>query len=196
MFFLSLGAFSTLIFQIQDKKNILPMCIYALCSLTMFGISTLYHRIYWSQKNRLLWKKLDHAGIYLMIAGTFTPVAMMGLSLESGKIVLWSIWSITVLGIIQSLFFVQIPKFVSSIFYLIAGYLILPFMSELNLNIGLNRVLGIIFGGIAYSIGAICYAFKWPHLNPKILGYHEFFHLFVNLGAILHFMVIYSLVLK
>jgi hemolysin III len=194
MFFIALGAFIPLIVSTSTPVESISISIYAICTLTMLGISTLYHRITWSPEKRLLWKKLDHAGIYIMIAGTFTPIAMLALGGSSGEKILITIWVVAILGVIQSIFFVNVPKLVSSIIYLIAGYLIVPYVSELRVNIGNTIVWLIISGGLSYSLGALCYAFKRPVLNPKVFGYHEIFHIFVNIGAIIHFIVISTLI--
>ncbi len=129
-----------------------------------------------------------------MIAGTFTPVATLALPAESTKTLLITIWAVAAFGTIQSLFFVNLPKFVNAIFYLVMGYLILPYLSDLTGKIGLTLTWTLIAGGLLYTVGAICYALKRPVLNPQVFSYHEVFHLFVNLGAALHFSVINSLV--
>jgi hemolysin III len=194
MFFVGLGALIPLLFRTHSLNEFIAILIYAVCGLTMFGVSTLYHRVTWSQERRLLWKKMDHAGIYLMIAGSFTPIALLALPESSGKILLAIIWGVAAVGILQSIFFVNVPKYVSSIIYLIAGYLIVPYIGELKISLGILNVWLMFLGGIAYSIGAICYALKWPQFNPKYFGYHEVFHIFVNIGAIFHFFVISSLI--
>lgn len=193
MFFIFLGA-SLMLISISSNYK-LELIVYSLCAMVMFGISSLYHRIYWSLKVRALWKKLDHAGIYLMIAGTFTPVATAGLSDASAKNLLIAVWLVALVGIIQSLIFVRFPKWVSSLIYLAAGYMILPYFSELKNNIGNVNITLVILGGLFYSIGAVVYGLKRPHFNPKFFGYHEFFHIFVNLGATFHFMAISRIVL-
>ncbi len=194
MFFVGLGALIPLLFRTHSLNEFFAIFIYAVCGLTMFGISTLYHRITWSQERRLLWKKMDHAGIYLMIAGSFTPIALLALPEPSGKILFAIIWGVAAVGILQSIFFVNLPKYVSSIIYLIAGYLIVPYIGELKISLGLLNVWLMFLGGLAYSAGAICYALKWPKFNPKYFGYHEVFHIFVNIGAIFHFFVIQGLI--
>ncbi len=194
MFFVALGALIPLLFRTHNVKELFAILVYAVCGLTMFGVSTLYHRITWSQERRLLWKKLDHAGIYLMIAGSFTPIALLALPESSTQILLFIIWGVAAVGILQSIFFVNVPKYVSSLIYLIAGYLIVPYIGDLKTSLGSLNVWIIFFGGIAYSLGAVCYALKWPKLNPKYFGYHEVFHIFVNMGAIFHFYVIQGLI--
>ena len=196
MFFITLGAGITLFGVSQDEIAKIAVGIYLVCALIMFGISSLYHRINWTPERRLLWKKLDHAGIYLMIAGTFTPIALLALSAPSNSKLLITIWSVAFVGILQSIFFVNLPKMVSALIYLIAGYLILPYLSELKLSIGMGNIVLILAGGIAYSIGAIAYGLKKPVLARDIFGYHEFFHFFVNLGAALHFIVVCSLAVR
>lgn len=194
MFFIMVGSCLPLVMKCNRPIEYFAMSIYLICALSMFGISTLYHRINWSMEKRLIWKKLDHSGIYLMIAGTFTPIALLGLSDSSGKTLIITIWSVALLGILQSIFFVNLPKFVNAIIYLTAGYLILPYMDELYHSIGVRNFWLIITGGIVYSLGAMAYGLKKPMLNPKVFSYHEVFHLFVNAGAIIHFLVIFSLV--
>lgn len=194
MFFIMMGACVPLIFRSKTTTEITAIVIYTLCVLTMFGISTLYHRKTWSNEKRLLWKKLDHAGIFIMIAGTSTPVAMLGLNQVNGTKFLMTIWTVAFIGILQSIFFVNLPKIVNSIIYIAAGYLIIPYFSELKLSLGMFNVWLIIAGGIVYSLGALSYGFKWPKLKPQLFGYHEVFHLLVNIGAILHFFVINSLI--
>jgi hemolysin III len=170
--------------------------VYVVCALLTFGISALYHRITWSTEARAIWRKLDHAGIYLMIAGTFTPVAMLGLSAASARNCLMTIWVVVLAGILQSVFYVNIPKIFSALIYLVAGYLIVPYMGELQQTLGALNVALLIAGGVAYTLGALCYGLKWPVLDPRYFGYHEVFHILVNAGAILHFFVINDLVLS
>jgi len=160
----------------------------------MLGISTIYHRVHWDAKSRALWRKFDHSGIYLMIAGTFTPICLLALSTESGLKLLMIIWGIAFLGILQSIFFVNIPKIFSSILYLIAGYMVLPYLGELSVKLSTFSMVMLITGGVTYSVGALAYGFKWPDMYPRVFGYHEVFHILVNIAAIMHFALIYSLV--
>ena len=194
MFFIALGALVPLIFRCETTIERIAIAVYGVCSLSMFAISSLYHRITWVPEKRLFWKKLDHAGIYLMIAGSFTPIALLGLPRESGMTLLKVIWAVAALGVLQSLFFVNMPKIISALFYMVMGYLILPYIGELKESLGMQNIWLIIAGGAAYSIGALCYGLKRPILNPNIFGYHEVFHLMVNVGAILHFTVINSFI--
>ena len=196
MFFVVLGAGVPLVYNSQGLSTRVSVSVYVVCALLTFGISALYHRITWSIDARAIWRKLDHAGIYLMIAGTFTPVAMLGLSAASARDCLMTIWIVALAGIIQSVFFVNIPKIFSALLYLVAGYLIVPYMGELQQTIGSANVWILVAGGVAYTLGALCYGLKRPVLDPRYFGYHELFHVLVNAGAILHFFVINDLVIS
>ncbi len=194
MFFIALGACIPLLIRCHRLAEYISVGVYSLCTFAMLGISTLYHRVTWTAEQRQLWKKFDHCGIYLMIAGTFTPVGVLALSESSSIKLLSTIWAVAIVGILQSIFFVNLPKMISSALYLVAGYLILPYLGEIENSIGLASFWLILAGGFSYSIGAIIYGLKRPILNPNIFSYHELFHIFVNIGVILHFIVINSLI--
>jgi hemolysin III len=194
MFFIVFGAGLPLIFDAISSGLAIAIIIYILCALTLFGVSAIYHRVHWNEKKRAFWRKLDHSSIYLMIAGTFTPIAWIALEAHSSNQLLTLIWIVAGLGILQSLFFVHIPKALSAIIYVIAGYLVLPYLPELRQALGNVQFTLIILGGVFYSVGAICYGLKRPTLNPKVFSYHEVFHLMVNFGAIAHFIVIKNII--
>jgi hemolysin III len=194
MFFTALGACLPLILSCESTLEFIAILVYTICVLVMFGVSTLYHRITWSPVRRALWRKLDHAGIYLMIAGTATPIALLGMDAISGKKFLITIWIAAFIGILQSVFFVNLPKYISALIYLGTGMLVLPYLPELKNSIGPVNSWFILAGGIVYGLGALSYGLKKPILYPRVFSYHEVFHLFVNLGAVLHFVVIYSLI--
>lgn len=194
MFFVSLGASILLIARSESRLQYISTIIYSIALLTMFGVSALYHRITWNPAQRFLMKRLDHAGIYLMIAGSFTPMCFLALPVKSGMPLLTLIWIVAFVGIIQSIFFVNISKMYSAILYLIMGYMIVPYFTELAAHIGFINLSLLIAGGIAYSIGAVSYGLKRPAFKPLVFGYHEFFHVMVGIGAILHFILIYSIV--
>jgi hemolysin III len=119
----------------------------------------------------------------------------MGLKPESMKILLITIWSVAIFGVIKSIWFTNLPKLLNAILCIVAGYMITPYFSELSVNIGSVNVALIIVGGVFYSVGAITYGVKKPNPFPKVFGYHEIFHILVSFGAIAHFIIIYSLVM-
>lgn len=194
MFFISLGALSLLLSLTDNQTELVSIGIYAVCVLSMFGISTLYHRVNWSVKNRALFRKFDHSAIFLMIAGTFTPIAVLGLSEDSAFILLAVIWSIAGLGIVKSIWLTNLPKLLNASLYIVASYVVLPYLGELSDSLGSFNIWLLGIGGIIYSVGAVIYALKKPDPFPKYFGHHEIFHLMVNIAASLHFVIIYSLI--
>lgn len=190
-FFTACGACLMLIFKTQNNLALGAAIIYSLSLIFLLGTSALYHRINWEPQARQMMKRLDHCAIYILIAGTFTPVCLLALGEESGRQLLITIWSVAIFGVVQSLFFVNAPKWLSAILYVIAGYLIMPYISELKDKVNLVLLIG---GGIVYTIGALTYALKKPNFKPLIFGYHEVFHILVIVGAALHFILIYQLV--
>ena len=194
MFDVSIVACNPLILKSTNYTEATSMIIYSVGLLSMFGFSALYHRRKSTIEVKKFLRKLDHTGIFLMIAGTFTPVCLLALPAESGLTLLTIIWIVAFIGILQSIFFGNIHRILRASIYLIAGYMALPFMSVIFLSLSTSKIVLVITGGVIYSMGAIAYGFKFPKLNPDVFGFHEVFHTLVNIAAILHFIVVYSLI--
>ncbi len=194
-FFISIFACAILISKTQTPKALIAAIIYSIGVLSMFGISALYHRVFWKPKAKAVMKRLDHSAIYILIAGSFTPVCLFALSEQDGRQLLILIWSIAILGVLKSVFWVSAPKPVSALFYVIMGWLGLPYIREFNKYLGTDKVVIILAGGIFYSIGAVFYALRKPKLSPIIFSYHELFHAFTIVAAALHYYVVYQICL-
>ncbi len=194
MFFVSIGACAMLLAKATSSIQIVSILIYSFGLLSMFGVSALYHRIHWEPKPRALMNKFDHSAIYIMIAGSCTPICLLVLGDDSGFKLLTTIWLIALIGVGQSVFFPNLPKYIRSLIYMIPGYMVLPYVSELIPKLGSTNITLLFVGGVFYTIGAIAYGTRWPVLKPLRYGYHEVFHLFVCFGAIAHFVLIYSLI--
>ena len=193
-FFFALGACAMLVYRVEEKKSLIAALTYSFSLITLFGISTLYHRPTWQPKQRMWMRRLDHSAIYILIAGTSTPICLLALAPETGIKLLQLVWGAAIFGIFQSLIWVNGPKWVSSILYVITGLLVLPFLSELRMVLTTSQIQLIFVGGALYIIGALIYALKRPNPFPKHFGYHEIFHLLVVLAAILHFLAVSPLI--
>jgi hemolysin III len=193
-FFFALGACSMLIRNAHDIKSFVATLIYSLSLVGLFGISALYHRPTWQPHQRMWMKKLDHAAIYVLIAGTATPICLLALPPVAGFKLLQLVWGAAIFGMIQSLFWVTAPKWLSAILYVTVGCLVIPYLPELKSALNTNDIWLLLGGGVVYITGAIIYALRKPDPWPQIFGYHEIFHLLVIAGAIFHFLVIYKLV--
>lgn len=193
-FFISLGACAMLIAKSSSSMAFIASFVYSLSLLLLFGVSAFYHRPHWQPRQRAIMKRLDHSAIFILIAGTFTPICLLALSSNSGLKLLIVIWSAAVAGILQSIFWVKAPKYLTALFYIAMGWQALPYLGEIKSALGLLQLALILSGGIIFTVGALFYAFKWPKLFPTTFGYHELFHLFTIVGAGLHFIVIYQLI--
>ena len=194
MFFISIIACIVLILKSSNSTEVVSTLVYSVGVLSMFGFSALYHRKKASIELKQKLRKLDHSGIFLMIAGTFTPICLLALPFESGIKLLIIIWSVATVGIIQAIFFSKIHRFLRASIYLAAGWIAFPFMPILVASLSFIKLMLVVVGGVVYSLGATTYALRLPKLSPDVFGFHEFFHILVIIAAILHFIVIYNLV--
>jgi hemolysin III len=192
-FFFSLGICSPLWISSYGTPAALSIFIYCLSLCTLFGVSALYHRPNWSASKRLWMRRLDHSCIFLLIAGTVTPICYFSLSAEEGIRVLKIIWMAAFIGILLSIFWVKKPKWVTALLCLTVGFLALPYLPDFYVSLGFQKVALLLIGSFFYFIGAMVYAFKFPDPSPKYFGYHEIFHLLVIVAAVFQFVVIYSL---
>lgn len=168
----------------------LAVFVYAGSLVVLLVGSALYHRPHWSLRTALLLRKIDHANIYLLIAGTVTPLAvMLG---DDGPWLLATMWTAAVLGILKTFLWPRAPRKVSSALYVLMGTLPLPSVPALHTLAGGSFPL-LALGGALYLVGAVVYALRWPNPAPALFGYHEIFHLFVFAAAASHFLAIWNL---
>jgi len=193
-FFVAIGACLPMIFKSEQSHSFWAALVYSLSLINLLGVSALYHRIDWKPVTRMFMRRLDHASIYMLIAGTLTPISLLTLSPASGCKLLFLTWGVAGAGILLSVAFVRKPKWVNVLCFASSVLVILPYLGEMVSVLGERNFLLILSGGILYVTGALSYALKRPNLFPRIFGYHEVFHLFVVGGGTLHFIVINSLI--
>jgi hemolysin III len=149
--------------------------IFFACSFLLFGNSALYHRFNWKPKTKLALKRIDHANIFLLIAGSYTPITMLALPFEKGLFLLTAIWTLTVLGIGFRVFWIGAPRWLYTMIYVGMGWGALVYVQDF-MTANLPMMVLILSGGLAYTIGAVVYALKRPNPFPKHFGFHEIFH--------------------
>ena len=195
-FFVALAAGAALLVVAPSGKARLAVGLYVLGLAGLLGTSALYHRVTWRRPNARRWmRRLDHSMIFVLIAGTYTPIALLVLSQPLGSVVLVVIWSGAVGGIVLSLLWPDAPRPVSAAIYISLGWVAIIAMPQLFDRLGALGIALIAAGGLLYSVGAIVYARKRPDPVPTVFGYHEIFHVLVVAAAALHFAVIAFLVL-
>ena len=168
--------------------------IYAVSMLCLYTASTVYHSLYTGIRGRLFLRKLDHVMIYFLIAGTYTPICTISLEgMLSGRVMLAVIWVMAILGTVFTLFWINMPRSLTAIIYLVMGWTAIFALSPLHRVLSSLCFVLLLLGGVLYSIGGILYALKWPGRNNKYFGCHEIFHVFIVLGSICHFLMIYQI---
>ena len=180
-----------------DHIYLISLSIYALSLILLYAASTTYHTFDLSERANTILKKIDHMMIFVLIAGSYTPICLITLKGRTGTILLALVWGIAIVGIILKAFWVFCPKWVSSVLYIGMGWTcVLAFTQILN-ALSPAAFGWLLAGGIIYTIGGVIYALKLPIFNNrhKHFGSHEIFHLFVMGGSMCHFIVMYAFVL-
>jgi hemolysin III len=189
-FFVSLGCGVGLILAASEGRARLAASIYAGAVSALLGTSALYHRVTWRPKARRWMRRLDHSMIFVLIAGTYTPVALLALKGSLASTILIVLWAGALGGVIFKLAWIDAPKWLFAIVYALLGLVTAAIFGELPAAIGWLGAIGIALGGALYLTGAVIYASEKPNPWPKVFGYHEVFHAFVLAAAGLHYAVI------
>lgn len=159
--------------------------VFMATSLLLFGNSALYHRFDWGPKTRAVLKRIDHANILLLIAGTYTPIAVLALPTDKAIILLSLVWGGALLGILFRVFWIDAPRWLYVALYLVLGWAAVMYMVDLFLANAAMMIL-VIVGGVLYTLGAVVYALKRPNPWPGHFGFHEIFHVCTVLAFLCH----------
>lgn len=180
-----------------QRIYLISAAVFIVSMILLYAASTTYHSLNLSEKTNTLLKKLDHMMIFILIAGSYTPICLLVLGGNTGKWLMILVWGIAIAGILIKAFWVYCPKWVSSVLYIGMGWIcVLAFTQILN-SLTPAAFGWLLAGGIIYTIGGVIYALKLPIFNShhKNFGSHEIFHLFVMGGSVCHFVLIYGFVL-
>ena len=159
--------------------------VFMASSLLLFGNSALYHRFNWGPRTKAVLKRIDHANILLLIAGTYTPIAVLALPPDQGILLLSLVWSGALLGILFRIFWIDAPRWLYVALYLVLGWAAVMYMPQL-FAANLAMVILVIIGGLLYTAGAVAYALKKPNPWPGHFGFHEIFHVCTVLAFLCH----------
>ena len=175
--------------------NLISLSIFMISMILLYGASASYHSFSLEGKAGLRLKRLDHMMIFVLIAGTYTPICIIALNNMTGTVLLTVIWSVAVVGMLFKLFWVTCPKWVSSVIYIAMGWAVIFAMPALIAAVSTECFVWLLAGGIMYTVGGVIYALKLIRFNTRgsLWGSHEIFHLFVLAGSLCHFICIYNL---
>jgi hemolysin III len=190
-FFVSLALGAALVVAAPAGQPRLAAAIYALSVAALFGTSALYHRITWGTQAARRWmRRLDHSMIFFLIAGTYTPFALLVLDGDLATVILIVVWAGALAGVLMKLVWIDAPKALVALTYIMLGWVAIAVFPALIEGLGVTASTLVAVGGLLYTVGALVYAFQRPDPVPKVFGYHEVFHALVILAAALQYAVI------
>jgi hemolysin III len=189
-FFAAVAAGVVLVVLTDGYRERVAVWVYAAALAALFGASALYHRVPWrSPRARLRARRLDHAMIFVFIAGTYTPFALLEFSVVTGIVVLTTVWAGAALGLAVNLCSLD-ARWLSAISYLAVGWVGVIAIPQLFPALGVAPAVLVIVGGGLYSLGALVYAVAWPNPFPSTFAFHEIFHLLVVAAAAVQFVAV------
>jgi hemolysin III len=188
------GAITLVVVSGGNLARQISLGVYGVCLILLFSVSASYHLGPWSPLARRVWRRLDHATIFLAIAGTYTPVVVNVLLGWPSIVLLVAIWVLAGSGVVVATTGIPLPRWVTVVLYLGVGWTVVFFLPALGDRIHTSGLLVLAIGGALYCAGAIVYALKRPQLWPRVFGYHEVFHILVIAATAVYFVFILATV--
>jgi hemolysin III len=179
-----------------DKIHLISLAIFIVSMILLYAASTTYHTLNLSERTNRILRKIDHIMIFVLIAGSYTPICLIVLGKSIGPLLFAIVWGIAIVGILIKAFWITCPKWFSSVLYIAMGWVCVIAFTPLVNTLSIAAFGWLLAGGIIYTIGGVIYALKLPIFNAKHknFGSHEIFHLFVMGGSICHFILMYYFV--
>ena len=174
-------------------KSLTAMTVFMISMVLLYAASTIYHSVNCSGRILRIFRKMDHMMIFVLIAGTYTPVCLLTLPKPSGLMLLAAVWGIALVGIFIKGFWITCPKWFSSVLYIAMGWSCLSVLGQLFSLLPLHAFLWLLAGGLIYTAGGIIYELRLPLFDARhpMFGLHEIFHLFVMAGSLCHFVFMF-----
>lgn len=179
----------------NSTLHIVTFSIFGISLILLYTASSVYHLASVSEKAIKILRRIDHSMIYILIAGSYTPICLIALKGKWGWSIFGTIWGLTIIGILIKNFWFNAPRWISTLFYILMGWLVIIAIYPLAHVLSPNAMAWLFAGGITYTVGGVIYATKWPKFNFKYFGFHEIFHLFVLAGSFCHYWLMFKYVL-
>ena len=195
--FLAIAGFCLLLIAAAEygtKWHLIAFAVFGTSLILMYTSSSLYHLLPLSERGTRMLKRVDHMMIFILIAGTYTPICLVPLRGVWGWTLFGIVWGMAVLGFVIKLFWIHAPRWFSTAIYLAMGWVCVLAIYPMVEKLPIGALAWLAAGGLIYSVGAIIYGAKWPDPFPKVFGFHEIWHLFVLGGSFCHFWLMYSYV--
>jgi hemolysin III len=180
---------------VNSTRAGLATLAYTAATIVMFTVSATYHRVHWKSATAQKWmKRLDHSMIFVFIAGSYTPFALLAMPPDDGRMVLYIVWGGALAGILLKMWWPSAPRWVGVPLYLLLGWVAVWYTVTILHNAGVAAMVLLFVGGALYSVGGILYALRWPDPWPETFGYHEFFHACTAIAATCHYIAMWFVV--
>jgi hemolysin III len=191
-FYLAVPAVVALIVAASGAKATVAAVIYAVGLCALYGVSSAYHRGRWSPTGQRRMKRLDHGTIFVMIAGTYTPICLVVLRGAPGIVLLVLVWATALTGMALALAGLAERRYIGFALYLGLGWVVAVAFPQLVQRLDPGVIVLLIVGGILYTVGAAVLGIRWPDPLPATLGYHEVWHAMVIVASVCHFLVVFN----
>lgn len=182
-------------YHVATIWHTLSFSLFGLSLVLLYSASTVYHIIDKPKSLSVILRRIDHMMIFVLIAGTYTPICLVPLRDGFGLTLLTIIWSIAVAGVLMKIFWINAPSWFTASIYIVMGWIVVLAMGQIMDSLPPNGFQWLLLGGIIYTIGGIIYGLKWPNFKSKSFGFHELFHLFVMAGSLCHFVLMYHYIM-
>lgn len=184
---LSFFSFLVMLVIADDVKVRAGVAVFMVSALALFTCSAIYHTRHWSDEARLVWKRIDHANIFLLIAGSYTPFSLLILDTREAVIMLCLVWGGALLGVGFRIFWVNAPRWLYVPLYMVLGWAAVFYWGDFREAASTAVLACLAIGGALYTIGAVVYGFKRPNPWPRWFGFHEIFHSLTIAAFIVHY---------
>ncbi|TXL64954.1 hemolysin III family protein [Cerasibacillus terrae] len=178
-----------------SNLTLFAVILFGISMILLYASSATYHMIVAREKVIAFFRKIDHAMIFVLIAGTYTPISLIGVEGVAGWVLFGVVHGLALLGVLYKLIWFHAPRWLSTFIYIAMGWIVIFFSPSLATVIGKDGMLLLVVGGIIYTIGGFIYWFKPHWLEFKYMGHHEIFHIFIMFGSLFHFLCIFNYVL-
>lgn len=178
----------------EGTLALIGVAVFGLSLILLYTASSIYHLTITTDKILFFLRRLDHSMIFILIAGTYTPIALIALDGTWRLGLLISIWVLALIGVFFKMFWFNAPRWISTVAYIFMGWIAVLFFYPLSKTIPIEGFFWLILGGVLYTVGAIIYGLKKPNISVNF-GFHEIFHVFILLGSLCHFILVFSYLL-
>ena len=179
----------------SNAYNTIILGVFGISSILLYSASSTYHKSISSKKVIKVLRRVDHSMIYVLIAGTYTPICLIALKGAMGTFLFLGIWLLALIGIILKIVWFNAPRWLYTGFYILMGWISIVAVVPIIKAISLGGFMWLLAGGLFYTIGGVIYATKRPRINLKLFGFHEIFHIFIMLGSLCHYILMFKYIM-